>query len=258
MREILSENGSIYLHIDYKIGHYIKIIMDEVFGGENFKNDITRIKCNPKNFNRNSYGNIKDMILFYTKSKNSIWNNPVENKSIDAVNRLFKKKNSDGRLYTTVPIHAPGETKNGPTGKVWKGILPPKGRHWRCSPDELDLLDENNLIEWSKTGNPRRIIFADEKKSNKRQDIWDFKDKASSIYPTEKNLDMLETIVTASSNPESVILDCFCGSGSTLLAASKHGRYFIGIDQSDVAISISKERSLGDYDFIDISKVEIS
>jgi len=75
-RELLSEEGSIYLHIDYKIGHYVKIIMDEIFGEENFRNDITRIKCNPKNFYRKAYGNIKDMILFYSKTKNVIWNDP--------------------------------------------------------------------------------------------------------------------------------------------------------------------------------------
>ena len=76
IRELLSEKGSIYLHIDYKIGHYIKVMMDEVFGMENFKNDVTRIKCNPKNFDRTGYGNIKDLILFYTKTQTPIWNEP--------------------------------------------------------------------------------------------------------------------------------------------------------------------------------------
>jgi adenine-specific DNA-methyltransferase len=75
IREMMSDTGSIYLHIDYKIGHYVKIIMDEVFGIKNFKNDITRIKCNPKNFSRNGFGNIKDMILFYTKSADFTWRN---------------------------------------------------------------------------------------------------------------------------------------------------------------------------------------
>ena len=70
--ELLSEKGSFYLHIDYKIGHYVKIILDEIFGIENFKNDITRIKCNPKNFTRRAYGNVKDLILFYTKSKTEL------------------------------------------------------------------------------------------------------------------------------------------------------------------------------------------
>ena len=76
IRELLSENGSIYLHIDYKIGHYVKVLMDEVFGIENFRNDITRVKCNPKNFARIGYGNVKDMILFYSKGEKPIWNEP--------------------------------------------------------------------------------------------------------------------------------------------------------------------------------------
>lgn len=76
LKELLSKQGSIYLHIDYKIGHYVKVMMDEVFGIESFRNDITRIKCNPKNFDRIGYGNIKDLILFYTKSSNPIWNEP--------------------------------------------------------------------------------------------------------------------------------------------------------------------------------------
>ena len=78
LRELLSEQGSIYLHIDYKIGHYVKVMMDEVFGMENFRNDITRIKCNPKNFERIGYGNIKDLILFYTKSSSPVWHEPRE------------------------------------------------------------------------------------------------------------------------------------------------------------------------------------
>jgi len=76
LKMLLSDKGSIYLHIDYKIGHYVKVLMDEIFGIENFRNDITRIKCNPKNFARKGYGNIKDLILFYSKSENLIWNEP--------------------------------------------------------------------------------------------------------------------------------------------------------------------------------------
>ncbi len=173
LRELLSEQGSIYLHIDYKIGHYVKILMDEIFGINNFRNDITRIKCNPKNFDRNAYGNIKDMILFYSKGKNPIWNNPRENFSTEDIFNRFKKIDKLGRRYTTIPIHAPGETKNGQTSMEWKGMLPPKGRHWRCPPYQLDELDKNGMIEWSKTGNPRKIIYADDalKNGKKKQDI---------------------------------------------------------------------------------------
>lgn len=237
-RELLSDNGSIYLHIDYKIGHYIKIIMDEVFGAENFKNDITRIKCNPKNFSRKAYGNVKDLILFYTKSKNNIWNECYTEYTQEDISKLYKKV-KDGRHYTTVPLHAPGETKNGDTSKTFKGIAVPSGRHWRCSPSELEELDKQGRIEWSKNGVPRRIIYADEKLGKKAQDIWDFKDPQYPIYPTEKNIDLLTRIIKASSNENSLVLDFFCGSGTTLLAAEKLNRRWIGVDKSQVALDTS-------------------
>jgi adenine-specific DNA-methyltransferase len=241
-KELLSEQGSIYLHIDYKIGHYIKIIMDEIFGIENFRNDIARIKCNPKNFYRKAYGNIKDMILFYSNTKDPIWNDPKIQFSKNDKAILFKKVDENGKHYTTIPLHAPGETKNGETSQSFKGMKPPKGRHWRCSPKELEELDAAGLIEWSSKGNPRKIIYADEKDGKKMQDIWEFKDYQYPIYPTEKNIDMLKTIIAASSNENSLVLDFFCGSGTTLIAAQELNRNWIGIDKSDKAIETTKER----------------
>ncbi len=241
-RELLSDSGSIYLHIDYKIGHYVKLVMDEIFGINNFRNDITRIKCNPKNFHRKAYGNIKDLILFYSKSSNPIWNNPTIPYTREEVEKLYPKIDEKGRHYTTLPLHAPGETKSGKTANPFKGILPPKGRHWRCSPEELVELDLQGLIEWSKTNNPRRIIYADEKTGKKIQDIWEYKDPQYPIYPTEKNLDLLKQIIRISSNPKSLVLDFFCGSGTTLVASEELGRRWIGIDQSSAAISIAHKR----------------
>lgn len=241
-REILSENGSIYLHIDYKIGHYVKILMDEIFGIENFRNDITRIKCNPKNFNRDAYGNIKDLILFYSKSKKPIWNNPLVSYSDEDIDKLFKKIDKNGRKYTTIPLHAPGETKNGLTSTEFMGMKPPEGRHWRCSPVELEELDKQGLIEWSSNGVPRKIIYADEKDGKKMQDIWEFKDPQYPNYPTEKNLDLLKCIINASSNIDSVVLDFFCGSGTTLLAANQLGRKWLGIDASEKAMEVCQKR----------------
>ena len=241
-KEILSYNGSIYLHIDYKIGHYVKIIMDEIFGIENFRNDITRIKCNPKNFDRCAYGNVKDLILFYSKSKNIIWNNPTTEYTNTDIERLFPKIDKNGRRYTTIPLHAPGETKNGATSQEFKGIKPPSGRHWRCSPKELEELDKKGKIEWSKNGVPRKIVYADEKEGKKMQDIWEFKDPQYPSYPTEKNFDLLKNIILASSNENSYVLDFFCGSGTTLLAANQLGRNWIGIDISSTAIKIAQEK----------------
>jgi len=159
LKELLSDRGSIYVHIDYKIGHYVKVMMDEIFGMENFRNDITRIKCNPKNFDRIGFGNIKDLILFYTKSANPIWNEPREKYTEKDIARLFSKIDNQGRRYTTVPIHAPGATANGKSNQPFKGILPPQGRHWRTDVDTLEQWDKAGLIAWSSNGNPRKIIY---------------------------------------------------------------------------------------------------
>lgn len=242
LRELLSKKGSIYLHIDYKIGHYVKFIMDEVFGIENFRNDITRIKCNPKNFSRKAYGNIKDLILFYSKSKTPTWNDPKLPFTKEDADRLFKKVDENGRQYTTIPLHAPGETSNGNTGKEWRGMSPPEGRHWRTDPDILEQWDTEGLIEWSRNGVPRKKIFLDERGGKKVQDIWEFKDPQYPQYPTEKNLDMLKFIIEASSNKGDTILDCFAGSGTTLVAAEALGRKWIGIDQSKPAIKVIQNR----------------
>lgn len=242
LKELLSEEGSIYLHINVNVGHYIKILMDEIFGEENFKNDITRIKSNPKNFSRTAYGNEKDVIYFYAKNyKKNIWNEikiPMEKNNVAT---RFPKIDKNGRRYTTIPLHAPGETK-GITGQPWRNMPPPEGRHWRTNPSEFDKLDELGLIEWSSNGNPRIIKFADEHKGKKIQDVWCFKDPQKPIYPTEKNIEMLKLIVRQSSKEDSFVLDCFCGSGTTLVAAEELGRKWIGIDSSELAINTVKNR----------------
>lgn len=236
LKVLLSERGSIYVHTDYKIGHYIKIIMDEIFGITNFRNDITRVKCNPKNFGRKGYGNIKDLILFYSKSDDLIWNEPIRPYSQTDKLKLFPKKGIDGRRYTTIPLHAPGETRNGKTSQRFKNLLPPKGRHWRSDVSVLEQWDKEGLIEWSSKGNPRKKIYLDEQKGKRMQDIWEYKDPQYPIYPTEKNSNLLDIIVNTSSNEDSIVLDCFAGSGTTLSAAHKNSRRWIGIEQSEVAI----------------------
>ena len=262
IRELLSDQGSLYLHTDYKIGHYLKVMLDGVFGVKNFRNDITRIKCSPKNFNRVGYGNVKDMVLFYSKGKDPIWNEPREAYAPEDVEKLFPKIDENGRRYTTVPVHAPGETLH---PERFKGLLPPAGRHWRTDVKIMECWDRDGLIEWSKTGNPRKKIFADEREGKRVQDVWTgFKDPMYPIYPTEKNSDMIDRIVKTSSNKGSIVLDCFCGSGSTLLVAERNARRWIGVDSSEVAIKTVRDR-LGicnktlirreDVEFVDVRGV---
>ena len=267
LRALLSARGSIYLHTDYKIGHYVKVMMDEVFGIENFRNDITRVKCNPKNFKRLGYGNVKDAILFYSKTSRPIWNEPKEKYSAKDIERLFPKIDKRGRRYTTVPIHAPGETERGKSNQPFRGMMPPKGRHWRTDVETLERWDKDGQIEWSATGNPRKVVFADEREGKRIQDIWEYKDPQYPVYPTEKNAELLDLIIRTSSNPGSIVLDCFCGSGTTLKAAQRLNRNWIGIDQSEHAIRATVEklgavegdffRSKAEYEFLQLAVVEL-
>ena len=107
LKDLLAEDGSIYVHIDCKMSHYVKVLLDQIFGPDRFKNEIARIKCNPKNFKRKGYANIKDTILFYTRTERFVWNYPREPFSNENITRLFPKTDSQGRRYATTPLHAP-------------------------------------------------------------------------------------------------------------------------------------------------------
>ncbi|EFA6694827.1 site-specific DNA-methyltransferase, partial [Escherichia coli] len=150
-------------------------------------------------------------------------------------------------LFKLVPIHAPG-IRNGETGKPWRGMTPPPGKHWQMSPEKLDELDRKGEIHWSKTGNPRRKVYLTQDKKLPLTDYWDqFRDAHhQSIkitgYPTEKNFDMLKKIIAASTNVGDLVLDPFCGSGTTLHAAQELDRKWLGIDQSFQAIITSIRR----------------
>lgn len=242
--DLLSEEGTMYVHVDMHIAPYVRVLLDEIFGEERFISEVTRVKSNPKNFSRKAPGNVKDVILLYAKGAHYLWNEPHLPFTEEEIRRLFPKVDEQGRRYTTTPLHAPGETLNGATGTPWRGMSPPPGRHWRYPPEELDHLDKLGLIEWSSTGNPRKKLYADEhlRKGKKLQDIWEFKDPPYVLYPTQKNLELLKLIVSLSSQPGDLILDAFCGSGTTLLAAHLLGRQWIGIDNSPEAVRIAQKR----------------
>ncbi|MCY4466820.1 MAG: site-specific DNA-methyltransferase [Chloroflexi bacterium] len=243
VKEVMSAAGSIYVHIGMAVEHRVRLLLDEVFGAHNFRNSITRIKCNPKNFHRNSYGNIKDTILFYSLSPKTLtWHPQREALSEGDIERLYPLVDELGRRYTTTPLHAPGVTRNGKTGQAWRGMNPPEGRHWRYAPDKLDDLDAQGRIAWSSTGNPRLIKYAEFAKGKLPQDVWEYKDPQNPLYPTQKNADMLERIILTSSDPGDTVLDCFAGSGETLLQAHRLGRRFVGMDNSAAAQAVIRAR----------------
>jgi adenine specific DNA methylase Mod len=246
MKELLTENGSIYIHLDINLGHWIRGLLDEVFSPDNFHNQIVRIKCNPKNFTSREFGNIHDLVFFYTKTNSYKLNRCFLPRDQNQIERDFPEiEEGSRRRYKTAPLHGPGESA-GVTGKEWHGILPPKGHHWRYVPEELERLDAEGRIHWSSTNNPRKKVYADESPGYAIQDIWmDFKDASASEYPTQKNEGLLDLIIRASSDSGDLVADFFCGSGTTLAVAEKLGRRWIGCDLSRWAIHVTRKRLLG-------------
>lgn len=248
LRELMAENGSIYVHLDNKMAFPIKVIMDEVFGAKNFRNWITRVKSNRKNYTRKQYGNVSDYILFYSKTGSYMWNRAYEPWEDASMRREYQYvEEGTGRRYKKVPVHAPG-IRNGATGGVWKGMLPPPGKHWQYTPDKLDKMDARGEIYWSPTGNPRRKIYFDDSEGIPVQDVWTgMRDAHNQMvrvtgYPTEKPPQLLERIIAASSDEGDLVLDCFVGSGTTLEVAERLGRRWIGIDSSFTSIETTIKR----------------
>jgi adenine-specific DNA-methyltransferase len=248
LRELLASDGSIYVHLDENMAFHAKILMDEIFGRSNFRNWITRKKCNPKNYTRKTYGNVADYILFYTKTDSYVWHRPVETWSAArAAQEYSYVEPQTGRRYKKVPVHAPG-TRNGETGRPWRGKLPPPGKHWQYPPATLEEMDARGEIYWSPTGNPRRKVYFDQSSGIPVQDIWmEFRDAHNQNihitgYPTEKNSALLARIIAASSQPGDLVLDCFSGSGTTLETAHRLGRRWIGVDNSPEAIRTTLTR----------------
>ena len=241
IHELLAEDGSLYLHLDARMIFHFRIILDEIFGSQNYRSCITRKKCNPKNYTRKTYGNVADYILFYSKSDTYVWNRAIDQWDDSKASKEYQYVDAQGRRFKKVPVHAPG-LRNGETGKEWRGKLPPPGKHWQYTPAKLDEMDAEGDIYWSATGNPRRKIYFESSTGIPVQDIWmDMKDAHNQNihitgYPTEKNPALLERIIEASSNEGDLVLDCYAGSGTTLAVASNLSRRWIGVDRSDEAI----------------------
>jgi len=258
MRETMTDDSSIYVHIGHQMIGHLKVMMDEIFGPDNFRNLITRRKCSSKNCTRKQCANLNDYILFYSKGKSYKWNRPSVEPEQEWIEREYPKFDNVGRRYKLVPVHAPG-TRNGKTGQPWRGMMPPPGKHWQYAPDKLEELDRQGDIHWSRNGNPRRKVYWSSEKKTLLTDYWDqYRDAHhQSIkitgYPTEKNLAMVKMIVGANSDEGDLVVDPFCGSGTTLHAAQDLGRRYLGVDASFSAAKATLHRMrfgmepMGDY-----------
>ncbi|MEI6818795.1 MAG: DNA methyltransferase [Verrucomicrobiota bacterium] len=244
MRDLMHPEASIYLHCDWRVNSHLRLAMAEVFGSKNFRNEITRIKCNPKNYTSSSFGNIHYSILFFTRSEETKLNRIYDVRDEDQLAADFPLiEEKTGRLYTTGALHAKG-IRSGVTGMAWRGLMPPSGRHWAYVPETLDKMDADGLIEWSSNGNPRGKRYADEDTGKAVQTIWEFKDPGdrSADYATQKPEGLLERIISASSNEGNLVADFFCGSGTTAAVAEKLGRKWITSDLGKFGIHTTRKR----------------
>ena len=267
LRELLADDGSLYVHLDTKKGHYIKAIMDEVFDETRFRNEIIW-KRQSAHSDSGKCGAIHDTIYFYSKGDSWTWNDVRMPVSEDYIEAFFDQVDeATGRRYSRGDLTAAGITKGGDSGKPWRGIdVSAKGRHWalpedtlkrlgvdkaRSVQEKLDALDAAGALHWPKKGVPRLKRFADEVEGVSLQDVWtDIKlihnQSSERIgYPTQKPEELVARIVRAASNEGDIVLDAFSGSGTTAAVAEKLGRRWIAMDCGKLSMYMTQQRLFG-------------
>jgi len=245
LQRVLKPTGSLYLHCDPTASHYLKVLLDMVFGKKNFLNDIIWQRFN-FHADANRWGRLHDVILFYCKEIELFKHNPQRKAYDDKYIKSHFKLDENGRMFRLDNPLAQGQG----SAKVFfgKSLEPPKGSHWRFSQANIDLLTNQGLIVMTSTGKPSIKRYLDEMEGQVIGDVWADISAINSQaaermgYPTQKPVALLERILQASSNPGDVVLDPFCGCGTALHAAQKLGRQWIGIDITHLAIGLIKRR----------------
>lgn len=257
MRDLLAEDGSIFVHCDLRLNSYLKVILEEIFGKENFRSEIfwkrTTARAGSKYLN-----NVSDSILFFTKSASAVWNEQYTEYDDEYVKTMFRGE-ENGRRFRESPLTAPGRS-NGQSGNVWRNIDPGKigkGRHWaiptyvlneipeECRGDtlkSLEALNDIGRITWSKNGVPNFKQYLDELPGVEIQNIWNDIGLDKGAYPTQKPEKLLERIIKSSSNEGDLVADFFVGSGTTASVAEKLGRKWIATDLGKFAIHTTRKR----------------
>lgn len=248
-RRVLKDDGSFYLHCDDSSSHYLRLLLDAVFGSKWFQNEIVWQRTTAHNESRR-YNQVQDTIFFYASPGQFTWNPQYTPYDSSYVEKSYSHTDENGNRVYMLDNLLDGGLRSGPCGQPWRGIDPrPRGKHWVRTPEALDELDKQGRIYWPPRGGvPRLKRFLDEMPGVPLRSIWTDIPPVTSRhsertgYPTQKPRKLLERIVEASSNPGDTVLDCFSGSGTTLEVCEKMGRRWIGIDQSPVAISTTVKR----------------
>ena len=267
MREMLSDKGSIYVHIDWHVGHYVKAIMDDIFGNDNFRNEIIWKRSQNISSIGNVYKRSHDVILFYSKTIDTPLSKVYKEQEESYLSQ-YKYKDDKG-VYRRAPLLVSGR-RNGVTGSVWRGINPNEcgrnGMHWITKIENLEQLDAEGRIYWpERGGQPMLKYYLDPEKGVLVSDYWDDINLISPTsnesvnYATQKPISLLERIIKASSNEGDLVCDFFGGSGTTAAVAERLGRRWITCDIGKPASLVMRKRfidqevkpflyqSIGDY-----------
>ena len=246
MCRVLKPKGSIYLHCDPTASHYLKTMMDSIFGEKQFRNEIVWQRTNAHNLKAKYFSKTHDVLLFYSKDKDYTWNRQYTDYSQAQLSRY--KKDETGRLYTGRDLTV---SSGGNRNFQWRGSRPSSNRSWGASLEQLERWYTEGRILLKRDGTPRLDglkVYLDELPGKQIPAIWTDIPRIGNTskerlgYPTQKPLALLERIIKASSKPDDVILDPFCGCATTCVAAESLQRQWIGIDLSPKAVELVKMR----------------
>jgi site-specific DNA-methyltransferase (adenine-specific) len=261
LHRVLKSTGSLYLHCDPTAGHYLKVVLDAVFGFESFRSEITWKRTNVHSDSKD-WSAVADTILYYVKDPRSdfVWNCQYVPHSEEYIRAKYSKVDGDGRPYTLDNMTSPNPRPN--MMYEWKGhASPPMG--WRYELATMERLDAEGRIWYpdSKDKRPRLKRYLDEMPGTLLTNVWTDISPINSRaaerlgYPTQKPVELLERIISASSNPGDVVLDPFCGCGTALVAAEKLGRKWIGIDITYLSIAVMKARLKDSFNLDDVEVI---
>ncbi len=257
LRRVLKDTGSIYLHCDPTASHYLKIVMDQIFGTNYFRNEILWKRSTPRANTTRKFPVACDTILFYSKSQNNIWNNVYGEYRLEYIEKYYSYIDETERYFQ--PTSLLGHQGINPVYE-WKGLLKP----WRYPKHRLEELEREGKIYFPPKGKiPRLKRYLDKQKGKTIQSLWDDIPPVNSQaqerlgYPTQKPLALLERIIQTSSNEGDVIMDPFCGCGTAIAAAEKLGRQWIGIDITHLAVALMKKRLSDNFHLIPYESYDV-
>ena len=246
LHRVLKPTGSLYLHCDPTASHYLKLVLDQIFGPANFRNEIvwkrTTAHNDPKRF-----GRIHDILLFYSKIDKPIWNTIFAAYDPQYIETYYRYTDEHGKKFLSRDLTAPSHGSS--SGQYeWHGKRPPEGRMWSYTKENMERLEAKGRIFYTKNGYPRLKQYLEDMEGMPAQSIWtDVLNirswhKEDLGFDTQKPLTLLERIIQASSNEGNIVLDPFCGCGTAVVAAQKLNRRWIGIDITHLAITLMRNR----------------